>query len=203
MTNLNTLTQPTTTSATPVIRTISSVASPTTSTSCSTPKTCAPVDALSEMGVTGPCVSESSTAINNPISPSEPTSSNCFTNLVVKSVQSACAFYTKVFGWSLVRICDSQATLTYNGHTFHLIAEGQVSEVFGFSALSPQTSGRTPAMLTTLLSEDVDATWTAAISAGAIPVKSPYTKSNGVRCATLVGPENYIWCISSSTNVYC
>ena len=100
-------------------------------------------------------------------------------------------------------ISDNQATLTHHGHTFHLIGETKVNEIFGFSALSPQTSGRSPAMLTTLLCEDVDATWTAAISAGAIPVKSPYTNSNGVRCATLVGPENYIWCISSSSQVYC
>ena len=92
-------------------------------------------------------------------------------------MQTATAFYTKVFGWSIVSICDTQATLTHNGHTFHLISETKVNDIFGFSALSPQTSGRSPAMLTTLLCEDVDATWTVAISAGAVPVKSPYTRN--------------------------
>ena len=124
------------------------------------------------------------------------------TNLVVKSLSQAVSFYISAFGFTLISQDEHSATLTFCGQTYCLISESNIAEMLGYSALSPQTTGHSPAMTTTLICEDVHATWEQAINAGATPVKSPFTKSNGVVCATLIGPENYIWIITDSSNIF-
>jgi len=128
---------------------------------------------------------------------------NSHTNLVVKSVEDSCAFYAKAFGWETIKKTSSAAVMQYKNFTFYLVAETSVSEYFGYAAVSPQTSGHSPSMTTTLLCDDVSATWDMAIQLGAIPVKSPFRKDNGSCCATLVGPDNYIWFITDSNNFFC
>ena len=128
---------------------------------------------------------------------------NSHTNLVVRSVQDACAFYTKAFGWTTIKQTTSAAVMQYKNYTFYLVAETHVAEYFGYTAVSPQTSGHCPSMTTTLLCDDVTTAWDAAIQSGAIPVKSPFRKGNGSCCATLVGPDNYVWFITDSNNFFC
>lgn len=124
------------------------------------------------------------------------------TNIIVRSVEEACAFYTQAFGWTIVSQDSTTAILQYNDNYFYLVAEQYVSEYFGYTAVSPQTSGHSSAMTTTLICEDVESTWNNALQAGAIPVKSPFKKSNGCLCATLVGPDNYIWFITNNSNFF-
>ncbi len=125
------------------------------------------------------------------------------TNIVVKSIDSAVTFYERAFNWEIIKKSDSAAVMQYKNYTFYIVAEDSVSDYFGYTAVSPQTSGHSPSMTTTLLCNDVSTVWNQALIAGAIPVKSPYTKSNGSTCATLVGPENYIWFITDSNNFFC
>jgi len=124
------------------------------------------------------------------------------TNMVVRSIEEACAFYTQAFGWTIVTQDPTSAILQYNNNSFYLVAEQYVSEYFGYTAVSPQTSGHSSAMTTTLICEDVETTWNNALQAGAIPVKSPFKKTNGCCCATLVGPDNYIWFITNNSNFF-
>ncbi|MEE3003070.1 MAG: VOC family protein [Pseudomonadota bacterium] len=125
------------------------------------------------------------------------------TNLIVKSVAAAVEFYVNAFNWSVVKVSEKAAVMQYNNYTFYLVAEQNVIDYFGYTAVSPQTSGHSPAMTTTLLCDDVISVWNNALAAGAIPVKSPYKKANGSTCATLVGTENYVWFITDSNNFFC
>lgn len=125
------------------------------------------------------------------------------TNIIVKYVSSAVNFYQNAFGWEVIKQSDTAAVMQYKNYTFYIVSENCVNDCFGYSAVSPQTSGHSPSMTTTLLCDDVADVWNQALIAGAIPVKSPYTKSNGSTCATLVGPENYIWFITDSNNFFC
>jgi predicted enzyme related to lactoylglutathione lyase len=134
--------------------------------------------------------------------PTTNTTSSSNTNMVVRSVEAACAFYTQAFGWTIVTQDSTSAILQYNNDHFYLVAEQAVSEYFGYTAVSPQTSGHSSAMTTTLICDDVENTWNNALQAGAIPVKSPFKKSNGCYCATLVGPDNYIWFITNNSNFF-
>ena len=124
------------------------------------------------------------------------------TNIVVRSIEEACVFYTQAFGWTIISQSSTTAILQFNDNYFYLVAEQYVCEYFGYTAVSPQTSGHSSAMTTTLVCEDVESTWNNALQAGAIPVKSPFKKSNGCLCATLVGPDNYIWFITNNSNFF-
>ena len=125
------------------------------------------------------------------------------TNMIVKSVTNAVSFYQNAFGWEIIKSSENAAVMQYKNYTFYIVSENSVTDFFGYTAVSPQTSGHSPSMTTTLLCDDVAELWNKALIAGAIPVKSPYTKSNGSTCATLVGPENYIWFITDSNNFFC
>ena len=125
------------------------------------------------------------------------------TNIIVKYVSTAVNFYQNAFGWEVIKQSETAAVMQYKNYTFYIVSENCVNDYFGYSAVSPQTSGHSPSMTTTLLCDDVANIWNKALIAGAIPVKSPYTKSNGSTCATLVGPENYIWFITDTNNFFC
>lgn len=121
-----------------------------------------------------------------------------YTNIIVRSLKESSLFYTSVFGWTLEKISSNSAILKAGSQCFCLIAEGSSSDLCGYSAVSPQSNGHSPAMTTTVTSADVIKVWNSAINMGATPVKSPCTKRNGCTFATFLDKENYVWIITDS-----
>lgn len=116
--------------------------------------------------------------------------------LAVADVRAAADFYSRAFGFKVLGITDSpqgamHAELRLRDTTLMLSPESRQQ-----NNLSANSIGNTPATLYALV-DNVDATFTSAVAAGAKVLMPVMDMFWGDRCATVIDPEGNKWMIAT------
>lgn len=113
--------------------------------------------------------------------------------IAVKDAAAAIAFYTGVFGAiETLRLSDSSTGMI--GHAELKIGDGllMLGEEHPDWNRSPVTLGGTTVKFS-LMVDDVDATFAAAVAAGATALMQPVDQFYGFRCGTVRDPFGHEW----------
>lgn len=114
-------------------------------------------------------------------------------SIAVKDAAAAIAFYTDVFGAEVtLKLSDPSTGMI--GHAELRIGDGllMLGEEFPGYNRSPATIGGTTVKFS-LMVDDVDAAFDAAVAAGATALMPPVDQFYGFRCGTIRDPFGHEW----------
>jgi PhnB protein len=122
--------------------------------------------------------------------------------LCCRRAADALAFYTDVFGAHEVgeRYVDQSDGRI--GHAEFVIGDTHLmisDEYPDYGAVSPETLGGSPIMLTVYV-DDVDAVFARAVSEGSRAMRPPEDQPYGARMGALVDPFGHRWSVQTLTN---
>jgi catechol 2,3-dioxygenase-like lactoylglutathione lyase family enzyme len=115
--------------------------------------------------------------------------------LFVEDLDAAKSFYREVFGLPLHFEDPHSAVFKFGDTLINLLVESAVPELVSPAAVAPRTAGSR--VVFTLTVDDIDAMCGELIGRGVQLLNGPMNRPWGIRTASFLDPNGYIWEIAT------
>jgi catechol 2,3-dioxygenase-like lactoylglutathione lyase family enzyme len=116
--------------------------------------------------------------------------------LFVEDLAATQAFYEDIFGLSLHSEDPESSVFMLGNILVNLLVEPAVPELISPATLAPRAAGSRAVF--TLMVEDIDVTCAELTARGAELLNGPMDRPWGIRTASLIDPNGYVWEIATS-----